>query len=181
MNGMIGIAGAGGIGSNVARILAQAKASALKIIDFDVVEASNLNRQFYGISQVGKKKVTCLAQNLIEIYPEIKIEVIHEKITPETAADLFSDCAVVVEALDDKTAKKWLVESLCRQKKTIVCASGIAGQDMTNISCTRLGNCHIVGDRISDQEIFTLFPPKIAIISALMAGIVLKTIGETAA
>jgi len=60
----IGIAGAGGIGSNVARHLAQAGTSHLLLVDFDVVAPDNLNRQFYSMDQIGRLKVDCLKQNL---------------------------------------------------------------------------------------------------------------------
>ncbi len=60
----IGIAGIGGIGSNVARLLAQSGIRHLMIVDFDCVEASNLNRQFYSFSQIGEKKTDSLKKIL---------------------------------------------------------------------------------------------------------------------
>ncbi len=57
----IGIAGAGGIGSNVAANLVRSGVSCLKIIDFDRIEPSNLNRQFYFQDQVGCLKVSAVA------------------------------------------------------------------------------------------------------------------------
>ena len=56
----IGIAGVGGIGSNVACMLVRSGLPFLKIIDFDVVDEGNLNRQFYFADQVGMQKVTAL-------------------------------------------------------------------------------------------------------------------------
>ena len=60
----IGIAGVGGIGSNVACMLVRSGLPFLKIIDFDVVDEGNLNRQFYFADQVGMQKVTALSENL---------------------------------------------------------------------------------------------------------------------
>ena len=63
----IGIAGAGGLGSNVAVNLVRTGVKKLKIVDFDVVDESNLNRQFYFMDQVGRPKVEALRENLLRI------------------------------------------------------------------------------------------------------------------
>lgn len=170
----IGIAGIGGIGSNVARHLAQARVRALKIVDFDCVEAANLNRQFYSMSQVGAKKTDSLVCNLRGIYPEICIETVDWRIKPGDAVQLFSDCAVVVEGFDDKKLKKMLLEELAASGKVVVSASGIAGSDTDGVKIRKMGNCRIVGDFVSDQRDFPLFPPKIAMVAAMMAAIVLR-------
>ncbi len=174
----IGIAGIGGIGSNVARHLAQARIGAIMIVDFDRVEGSNLDRQFYRVSQVGKKKTDSLAANLKDIYPDMVIEKIDRKILPGDSQELFSECAVVVEGLDDKHLKKMILEELSGIHKTLVCASGIAGKDMDSILVKTMGNCYIVGDFVSDQDDYEFFPPKIAMIAAIMSSIVLKTAKE---
>ncbi len=70
----IGIAGVGGIGSNVAVHLVRAGCTSLKLVDFDRVEHSNLNRQFYFIDQIGGYKVDMLRENLLRIVPEATIE-----------------------------------------------------------------------------------------------------------
>jgi len=170
----IGIAGIGGIGSNVARHLAQARVRALKIVDFDCVEAANLNRQFYSMSQVGAKKTDSLETNLKGIFSEIRIEKVERRIQPGDAEILFSDCAVVVEGFDDKKLKKMLIEELAASGKIVVSASGIAGSDMDGVQIRKMGNCRIVGDFVSDQRDFPLFPPKIAMVAAMMAATVLR-------
>ena len=170
----IGIAGIGGIGSNVARHLAQARVKEIRIVDFDHVEASNLNRQFYFYSQAGEKKINCLEENLKEIFPGMCIEKIEKKIEPGEAGVLFSDCSIVVEGLDNKNLKKMIIEELCGTDKVVVSASGIAGKHMDTVTTRKMGTCYIVGDFVSDQDNFVLFPPKIAMVAAIMAGIVLK-------
>ena len=102
----IGIAGIGGIGSNVARHLAQAGVLSVKIVDFDCVEISNLNRQFYTTAQVGRKKTQCLEENLHAIFPGMEIEAVDKKIKPGDAERLFRDCSIVVEGFDQKHLKK---------------------------------------------------------------------------
>jgi sulfur carrier protein ThiS adenylyltransferase len=170
----IGIAGIGGIGSNVARHLAQARIKEIRIVDFDRVEASNLNRQFYFFSQVGEKKTDSLEKNLKDIFPEMVIDKIEKKIEPGNAGILFSGCGIVVEGFDNKNLKKMIVEEFAGTSKVVVSASGIAGENLNGVTTRKMGNCHIVGDFISDQENFALFPPKIAMVASIMAGIVLR-------
>ncbi len=177
----IGIAGAGGIGSNVARHLVQAGVEQIKIVDFDCVETSNLNRQFYSVSQVGRPKVECLKKNLEAILPYVHVDAVNQRLKPGDSANIFEDCAVVVEGFDDTTAKKYLVEELSGTGIPVVCASGIAGRDMTAVTSCCIGNCHIVGDFVTDVDHDLLFPPKVGMIAAMMAGIVLDQIEWTLA
>ncbi len=170
----VGIAGIGGIGSNVARHLAQARVPALKIVDFDRVEAVNLNRQFYSMAQVGEKKTDSLETNLKAIFPQMHIEKVDRKIGPGDAAKLFGDCDIVVEGFDDKYLKKMILEELSAAENVVVSASGIAGADMDEVKIRKMGNCRIVGDFVSDQNDFALFPPKIAMVASIMAAIVLR-------
>ena len=72
----IGIAGAGGLGSNVALNLVRSGIDAFRIVDFDCVEASNLNRQFYFRDQIGRPKVEALRENLQRIRPEVEVDAI---------------------------------------------------------------------------------------------------------
>ncbi len=170
----IGIAGIGGIGSNVARHLAQAEIKKITIVDFDCVEASNLNRQFYSWSQIGGKKTDSLEKNLQKIFPGIQIKKIDKKITPGELKKIFSCCGIVVEGFDKKIMKKMFIEELSGTNIILVSASGIAGDDMNAITIKKMGNCYIVGDLVSDVDDFHLFPPKIAMVASVMAGIVLK-------
>ena len=174
----IGIAGVGGIGSNVARLLVQAGIKKLKIVDFDRVEISNMNRQFFRIDQAGEKKIDALEKNLKAISKGLSVEKHALKIRPGDAKALFEDCSVIVEGFDQKHLKKMLIEELAETGTRIVSASGIAGRNMDAIKVRKLGQVHIVGDLVSDQADHILFPPKIAMVAAMMAGIVLNQIEE---
>jgi len=170
----IGIAGIGGIGSNVARHLAQGGIKKITIVDFDCVEASNLNRQFYSYPQIGKKKTDSLEKNLKGISPEIQIKKIDKKIKPGDLKKIFPWCRIIVEGFDKKIMKKMFIEELSGANIILVSASGIAGDNMNTITIKKMGNCYIVGDFISDVDDLHLFPPKIALVASIMAGIVLK-------
>jgi len=175
---IIGIAGAGGIGSNVARFLAQARVPRIRVVDFDRVESSNLDRQFYGVDQIGRPKVKCLRENLKKIYPDMDVDVVRHRLAPGESLSVFKDCDLVVEGFDDPVAKKHLVEELAAENIPMVCASGIAGLDLDTVKTRKMGNCHIVGDFSTDVRDAVLFPPKIGVIGALMAGKVLEWISE---
>ena len=94
----VGIAGAGGLGSNCAFNLVRSGFYKFKIVDFDVVEPSNLNRQFFFLDQLGMPKVLALEENLRRINPEVRIEAIQQKVQKDNAR-AFDDCDVVVEPL----------------------------------------------------------------------------------
>ena len=70
---MVGIAGAGGLGSNCAAHLVRVGFRKLKLVDFDVVETGNLDRQFYFADQVGMYKVEALRQNLLRISSDLEL------------------------------------------------------------------------------------------------------------
>ena len=173
----VGMAGVGGVGSNVAKILVRSGVMDLKIVDFDHIEFSNLNRQFYFTSQVGKPKVDMLEHNVRKINPNIQIVKEKINITKANVKSVFSDCEIVVEGFDLKENKIMLMEELGTEKSLIVSASGIAGENMKDVKVKKLGdNCYIVGDFCSDDNAFDIFPPKVFCISSIMAGIILKHI-----
>jgi sulfur carrier protein ThiS adenylyltransferase len=171
----VGIAGVGGIGSNVAMHLVRAGYTAQKLVDFDRVELSNLNRQFYFIDQLGKYKVDMLRENLLRINPDAVLETERVRLTSENMLDTFRDCRILVEGFDDQDSKKLLLETFADLDIPIISASGIAGRDLEAIRLHRLGNCTIVGDFQSDFRGNSLYAPKIAVIAAMMADCVIKT------
>jgi len=123
----VGIAGAGGLGSNCAQYLVRSGFKHFRIVDFDRVELSNLNRQFFFLNQVGQPKVEALKKNLAAINPDLNIEVLQVKIEAGNVRALFSDCEVVIEALDRPEYKKLVVEAYLNSGKLLVAASGLAG------------------------------------------------------
>lgn len=148
----VGIAGAGGLGSNCAQFLVRSGFKKLCVVDFDVVEQSNLNRQFYFSRQIGQKKVDALRENLFSINPDLEIEALHLKIEEENIGGLFRDCHAVVEALDGAFYKRLLVESFMGSGKLLVAASGLAGWGRSDdIIVHRIrDNFFMVGDLVSE-------------------------------
>ena len=171
----IGILGAGGIGSNVAVNLVRSGITNFKIADFDRVELSNLNRQFYFYDQIGKPKVQGLKENLEKIDPSVEIEIIDKKIEKDNIKELFSDCDILVEAFDKKEYKKLLIEEFYSSNKIIVSASGIAHHNVDDISTKKFGeNIYVVGDFKKGIEEYKTYSPKVLIVASIMSNIIMS-------
>lgn len=171
----IGIAGSGGIGSNVAVHLVRTGVKELKFGDFDVIEESNLNRQFYFKEQIGKYKAEMLYENLKRINPNGDFQYKIIKFERANIKEFFQDCDIIIEGFDKKEYKGMLVEELYPLGKIIISASGIASHDCKEIQVKEAGkNLYIVGDFQKDIYNYKTYSHKVSVISALMAEIALK-------
>lgn len=170
----IGIAGAGGLGSNVAVNLVRSGVTEIKIADFDEIEQSNLNRQFYFRDQIGQTKVNALFENLKRINPELKLQIVHMRLEKENIHEIFSDCQIIVEAFDKSIYKSMIIEEFLTNKQLIVAGSGIAHHDLDKIETRKLrDNLYVVGDFTKGIEEYKTFSTKVSIVAATMANIVL--------
>ena len=143
----VGIAGAGGLGSNCAMHLVRAGVQHLTVVDFDVVNESNLNRQFFFRDQLGQKKVEALKENLLRIDPDADIRAVDAKIDAASVKEIFADCGIVVEAFDAVDAKVMLVSAFASSGKKLVTASGLAGWGHSNdMRVRKMGNIVAIGD-----------------------------------
>lgn len=170
----VGIAGAGGLGSNCAAHLVRAGVRHLVIADFDSVAESNLNRQFFFRDQVGHKKVDALRENLLRIEPGLSLEMHDLKLNAGNILPIFTDCSIVGEAFDDAAAKSMLLDALVPTGKMLVSVSGIAGWGRSNaITLRRIGkNLLLIGDMCSGVDPHTgLYPasPRVGIAAAMQA------------
>ncbi len=128
----IGIAGAGGLGSNIATCLVRSGFKNFEIVDNDVVEISNLNRQHYFLEDVGKPKVLALKERLLSINPELWIEDYQARIMKNNCSRFFSNTDILFEAFDEVATKKMILETYGNSEKLIVCGSGMAGFNNSN-------------------------------------------------
>lgn len=174
------ILGLGGLGSNVATLLARAGIGSLKLVDFDIVEASNLNRQQYRISHIGMKKTEAIKTIIKEINPFVEIEVLNKKIDRENILSIVGDVEIVVEAFDVAETKAMAIEELLiNGNKILVSASGMAGLGSANEIITRKirDNFYLVGDNYSDYEEYSgIMSTRVMICAAHQANIVLRII-----
>jgi sulfur carrier protein ThiS adenylyltransferase len=178
----IGIAGCGGLGSNCAFNLVRSGIVKLRLVDFDIVEAANLNRQFFFCDQIGMPKPDVLAKNLKRINPALELDIVNKKINAGNAKDIFSDCEIIVEALDKAQEKAMLVEKLISEKELIVSASGIAGfGNSDRIKIHRLKkNLIIVGDLATDISEVPPLSPIVNIAAAKQADAIIEYIMKNA-
>ena len=174
------ILGLGGLGSNVAVLLARSGIGYLKLVDFDIVEASNLNRQQYRISHVGMKKTEAIKTIIKEINPFVEIEVLNKKVDRENILSIVGDIEIVVEAFDVAETKAMAIEELLiNGDKILVSASGMAGLGSANEIITRKirDNFYLVGDNYSDYEEYSgIMSTRVMICAAHQANIVLRII-----
>ena len=110
--GNVAIAGLGGLGSNVAYALARIGVGHLHLIDFDVVDITNLNRQQYFMEHIGMYKTDALKSLLLKINPYLDIRTDCVKVTDDNLQELFADATIVCEAFDNPEAKAMLVNGI---------------------------------------------------------------------
>nr|WP_231117053.1 sulfur carrier protein ThiS adenylyltransferase ThiF [Pseudodesulfovibrio alkaliphilus] len=172
----VGIAGAGGLGSNCAMLLVRSGFKRFVLADFDRVDASNLNRQAYEADQIGQLKVTALSQNMRAVNPDLGLDLCTERITSDNVAAVFSGCDAVVEAFDDPLCKRALVESLLPVGVLVVAASGIGGHGNADMLVTRRvrDNFILVGDMETECSMeHPPLGPRVALAAAKQADAVL--------
>lgn len=183
--GRVAICGLGGLGSRVAELLTRAGVGYLRLIDFDRLEATNLNRQWYFMEQLGRYKAEALADNLRRITPYAELDVHTVRITEDNLASLLADVDVIVEAFDNATCKAMLVNGVREQfpRCHLVAASGMAGFASSNaMRVRRLSeNFYLCGDGRSAADAGDgLYGARVNICSAQEALVVLQLLaGES--
>jgi len=105
--------GAGGLGSPLLMYLAAAGVGRLGLVDFDVVDFTNLQRQVtFGSSDVGRAKTEAARERLANLNPDIQIEPFETKLTSENALELFKDFDIIVDGTDNFPTR-YLVNDAC--------------------------------------------------------------------
>ena len=174
------ILGLGGLGSNVAVLLARSGIGYLKLVDFDIVEASNLNRQQYRISHIGLKKTEAMKTIIKEINPFVEVETLDIKVDRKNIYSIIGDIEIVVEAFDSAETKAMTIEELLINKnKIVVSASGMAGLGSANEIVTRKikDNFYLIGDNYSDYEEYSgIMSTRVMLCAAHQANTVLRLI-----
>lgn len=172
----VGIAGCGGLGSNCAMHLVRSGFRRFVLVDFDIVDPSNLNRQAFTMGQVSSRKVEALAENMTAVNPDCGLELHPVEVTAENVARLFAGCDVVVEAFDRPEAKAALVEAMMATGKLVVAASGMGGVGDTDAMVTRKvrDTFYLIGDGKTEcNEQTPPLSPRVGIAAAKQADVVL--------
>jgi molybdopterin-synthase adenylyltransferase len=121
------IAGAGGLGSPVSLYLAVAGVGTITIVDMDMVDQTNLNRQILHFDRdIGKKKAASAEKKLREINPDITVNAIDVKIDETNAADLVGEADGIVDAMDNYPTR-YLLNEVAIAKEIPLFHGGIRG------------------------------------------------------
>jgi len=179
----VGIAGAGGLGSNCAVALARSGIGTMVISDFDIIEEANLNRQFYFSDQIGMEKTQALKANIERINSGTRIIIYHIELNPDNIPLIFSDCDVIVEAFDKAYMKEMLIETIQNRMPgtPLVVGSGMAGWgNNESIKCRKIDDSLFVcGDEsteVSDE--IPPMAPRVGIVANMQANVVIEILME---
>jgi len=179
----IGIAGAGGLGSNCAAALVRCGLGSMVIADFDMVEEGNLNRQFYFLDQLGLPKVEALKINLLRINPNLNLRIFKIRLVPENIKEIFNRVDILVEAFDLAGQKEMLVETalVTWPGRPLVAASGLAGfGSLTDIMVRKYDELYICGDgRKETSPDNPPLAPRVGVVANMQADVVLEILLKT--
>lgn len=182
VNGItVGIAGCGGLGSNIAIQLARTGVTKMIIADYDSVELSNLNRQQFSLEHLGMLKTDALEAVIARINPDVIIRKHPIRVTRSNIRELFVDCDVVCEAMDDPVEKAKFLNGFLEifPEKDIVCGIGMGGfGNMAAMTQRRLSeHITVCGDGCTGSE-NGLTAPRVSVCASLMADAVFQYILE---
>lgn len=129
-NANVMVVGLGGVGSFAAEFLARAGVGKMTIVDGDVVDITNVNRQLPALhSTVGRPKVEIVGDRLMDINPELQLTRLEEFLSPERAFELISkDYNYVLDCIDSLTPKLNLIIAAKRKKVKIISNMGAGGK-----------------------------------------------------
>lgn len=165
LNSKVLIIGAGGLGAPAALYLAAAGVGTIGIVDADVVDLSNLQRQvIHSTGDLGKKKVESARETMENLNPDVKVNTYHTFVTSENVLDLISDYDIVLDGTDNFPAKFLINDACVMAKKPFVHAGIIRfkGQLMTWVPGE--GPCY--------RCVFRNPPPKDAVPTCKQAGVI---------
>lgn len=172
----IAVLGSGGLGSNIALMLARLGIGRLILYDYDVVEASNLNRQNFGVEDIGEKKVEATKRHLEAMLPYVDIEARDRYVDREELSILYSEADIFVEAFDSVESKMEAYDFFVERDKPYVATTGVAGIE-GELERRRLGSVELVGDFCGENRI-DCYIPKVMAIAAMQCRVVLEIIDQ---
>ncbi|MBS7008533.1 thiamine biosynthesis protein ThiF [Anaerostipes sp.] len=150
--GCVAVAGLGGLGSNIALMLARTGIKKLFLADFDTVDPSNLNRQAYTVSQMGMKKTDALQELIRQVNPWIELETFDGRVTEENVGTLFKPYMIICEAFDTPESKAVLVSGVLSKlpEAFVISGNGMAGSYSSNLIRTdkKMERLYVCGDGI---------------------------------
>ncbi|MHA1504910.1 MAG: HesA/MoeB/ThiF family protein [Candidatus Heimdallarchaeota archaeon] len=169
------VIGAGGLGSVTATQLVVLGIGSLRLIDGDVVELSNLQRQLlYREKNIGEPKVEAAKNFLEELNPDVEIEIIQENVSKDNVKEVIDSADFVVDALD-KFAPRYVVNRECLKKNIPYLFGAVSGLSGNAMTVTRESVCiECVFKEVDDSKLPSnletgIHPAIIQIIGCLQA------------
>lgn len=147
-NAKVMVVGLGGVGSFAAEFLTRAGVGNMTIVDGDVVDITNINRQLPALhSTVGQPKVTVVGDRLMDINPELKLTRVQEFLSPERAFEIVTDeFDYVLDCIDSVTPKLNLIVAAKRKRVKILSSMGAGGKmEASKVKVADIGktiNCY---------------------------------------
>ena len=135
--------GTGGLGSPLGLYLAAAGVGTLGIVDFDVVDESNLQRQIiHGTKDVGRPKIESAKDRLLDINPNTRIEAHETRLTSENALELFREFDVIVDGTDNFPTRYLVNDASVLTKKPNVYGSIFRFEGQASVFWAEKGACY---------------------------------------
>ena len=170
----VGVAGCGGLGSNAAMMLARTGFRRFLLVDFDAVEASNLNRQQYFPDDIGMPKAEALAAHLRRLCPAIDAVALLERMTDQAADGMVARADFWLECFDAPESKRLVAERALLAGKRVFSASGMGGFGGPAMRRRDVGLLTVVGDFASDIADHPPLAPRVTQAAAMMADAVVE-------
>ena len=179
----VAICGLGGLGSNIAIALARAGVGNLHLIDFDIVDLSNIHRQQYFLNQIGTKKTEAMKNIIEEINPYIDVTFDSIKLDEKNSLEILKGDTYICEAFDDAACKAMLTNLILENcpDKYLVAASGMAGIGDANSIVTRkiTDKFYLCGDGVTDiKDGMGLVASRVMICASHQAHKIIQIISE---
>lgn len=143
LNSSVAIVGAGGLGSPVALYLAAAGVGTLAIIDFDEVDASNLQRQIlHGVDRIGRAKVESARQTLQSINPDVDVVAQRHRLTADNALSLLSGYDLIVDGADNFPTRYLINDASLHLRTPVVHGSIFRFEGQASVFHPYVGPCY---------------------------------------
>jgi len=137
------LVGAGGLGSPAALYLAAAGVGRIGVVDGDVVDESNLQRQvLYGTSDRGEAKAEVAGRKLSDLNPDIEIEVLAEELTPENGVEIVSSYDILLDGADNFSTRYLCNDLSVLRKKPLVHGSIYKFEGQVSVFGLEDGPCY---------------------------------------
>lgn len=169
------IVGCGGLGGNLISIFSRIGVGKLRIVDGDVFEATNLNRQLFSeVPVLGKNKAKVAADRIFRINPDIEVDAVEAFLTEENAPALLQECDIAVDALDNIPGRRLLADACDKAGIPLVygAISGWVAQSALSMPGDKLVETLYPADTVLRDKSVLSFTP--ALCASMQAALCIK-------